>query len=62
MRSGTITLSRPEKEILVTMRTEKCDSLERVLNLANTLFVELQEAEAKSKQREKWKGFKSRDR
>ena len=61
MRSCTITLSRPEKEVLVAIRTGKCDSLERVLNLANTLFVELQEAEAKSKLREKWTGFKSRD-
>ena len=53
MRSGTITLPRPEKELLVTIRTGKYGSLERVLNLANTLFTELQGAEAKSELREK---------
>jgi len=48
MRCGTITLPRPEKELLVTIRTGNYGSLERVLSLANTLFSELEEAEAKS--------------
>jgi len=48
MRSGTITLPRPEKELLITVRTGNYGSLERVLSLANTLFSELEEAEAKS--------------
>jgi RNA repair pathway DNA polymerase beta family len=48
MRSGTITLPRPERELLITIRTGKCGSLEHVLSLANTLLRELEEAEAKS--------------
>jgi hypothetical protein len=48
MRSGTITLPRPEKELLITIRTGNYGSLERVLSLANTLFCELEESEAKS--------------
>ena len=48
MRSGTITLPRPEKDLLITIRTGNYGSLERVLSLANTLFRELVEAEAKS--------------
>jgi len=44
MRSGRITLPRPEKELLVTIRTGNYGSLERVLNLANALFLELDEA------------------
>jgi uncharacterized protein len=48
MRSGTITLPRPEKELLITIRTGQYGSLERVLTLANSLFLELEEAEAKS--------------
>ena len=48
MRSGTITLPRPEKELLITIRTGQYGSLERVLTLANTLFLELEEVEAKS--------------
>jgi len=48
MRSGTITLPRPEKELLIAIRTGKYGSLERVLTLANTLFCELKEAETKS--------------
>ena len=42
MRSGTITLPRPEKELLITIRTEQYGSLDRVLTLANTLFLELE--------------------
>jgi len=49
MRSGTITLPRPEKELLITIRTGNYGSLERVLSLANSLFLELEEAQAKSK-------------
>jgi predicted nucleotidyltransferase len=48
MRSGTITLPRPEKELLITIRTGNYGSLERVLSLANTLFRELEEVAAKS--------------
>lgn len=48
MRSGTITLPRPEKELLITIRTGNYGSLEGVLSLANALFCELAEAEPKS--------------
>ena len=48
MRSGTITLPRPEKELLIKIRTGNYGSLDRVLNLANTLFAELEKAEAES--------------
>jgi uncharacterized protein len=48
MRCGTITLPRPEKELLITIRTGNYGSLERVLTLANTLFSDLREAETKS--------------
>jgi len=48
MRSGTITLPRPEKELLIAIRTGNYGSLDRVLNLANTLFAELEQAEAVS--------------
>lgn len=53
MRSGTITLPRPEKELLITIRTGKYGSLERVLSLANGLFCELEEAETSSRLPEK---------
>ena len=45
MRSGTITLPRPEKDLLVTIRTGRYGSLERVLALANELFAQLEQAE-----------------
>jgi hypothetical protein len=48
MSSGTITLPRPEKELLISIRTGQYGSLERVLNLANTLFSELERAEKRS--------------
>jgi predicted nucleotidyltransferase len=48
MRSGTITLPRPEKDLLITIRTGQYGSLERVLTLANALFLELEQAEAES--------------
>src|SRR6201993_5329080 len=48
MRRGTITLPRPEKELLITIRTGNYGSLERVLNLANALFSDLREAETES--------------
>ncbi len=48
MRSGTITLPRPEKDLLITIRTGNYGSLERVLTLATFLFRELEEGEAKS--------------
>jgi uncharacterized protein len=53
MRSGTITLPRPEKELLITIRTGNYGSLERVLTLANTLFLELEQAGTESKLPEK---------
>jgi predicted nucleotidyltransferase len=53
MRSGTITLPRPEKELLITIRTGNYGSLERVLSLANALFLELEQAEANSELPEK---------
>jgi len=48
MRAGTITLPRPEKELLITIRTGQYGSLERVLSLANELFLELEQAESQS--------------
>jgi len=48
MRTGFITLPRPERDLLVTIRTGKYGSLERVLNLANTLFRDLEEAQSAS--------------
>ena len=48
MHTGVITLPRPEKDLLVTIRTGNYGSLERVLNLANTLFAELEEAQSES--------------
>jgi predicted nucleotidyltransferase len=49
MQSGTITLPRPEKELLITIRTGKYGSLDRVLDLAKGLFDQLEKAEANSK-------------
>ena len=49
MRSGTITLPRPEKELLITIRTGQYGSLDRVLTLANDLFKELEQAQAESR-------------
>jgi uncharacterized protein len=48
MRSGTITLPRPEKALLITIRTGNYGSLDRVLTLANTLFTALEKAENES--------------
>jgi predicted nucleotidyltransferase len=48
MRSGVITLPRPEKELLVTVRTGRYGPLERVLDLAKALFADLDRAEAES--------------
>lgn len=53
MRSGVITLPRQEKNLLVTIRTGNYGSLERVLDLANHLFVELGQAEFRSSLPEK---------
>jgi len=49
MEAATITLPRPEKDLLVTIRTGRYGSLERVLQLAQAMFAELEQAEAKSK-------------
>jgi len=48
MRSGVIALPRPEKDLLVTIRTGNYGSLERVLDLANRLFAQLEQAEIQS--------------
>jgi hypothetical protein len=45
MRTGFITLPRPEKDLLITIRTGRYGSLNRVLNLANTLFRDLEDAQ-----------------
>lgn len=49
MREGTITLPRPEKDLLISIRTGKYGSLERVLDLASSLFSELEKAQSESK-------------
>jgi len=48
MRTGTITLPRPEKDLLIAIRIGKYGSLERLLSLANDLFRELDKAESQS--------------
>lgn len=48
MNNGLVTLPRPEKDLLVKIRTGKYGSLERVLKLANTLFADLDQAESHS--------------
>ena len=48
MESGTITLPRPERDLLVTIRTGRYGSLERVLQLAQAMFAELEQAQEKS--------------
>ena len=48
MRSGVITLPRPEKDLLVTIRSGNYGSLERVLSLANALFVDLEQSRNES--------------
>lgn len=49
MRLGKITLPRPEKDLLISIRTGAYGSLERVLDLTNTLFGELAKAEGESR-------------
>jgi hypothetical protein len=58
---GVITFPRPEKDLLVTIRTGNYGSLERVLNLANALFVELEQAQRKSGLPKKLTGRKSQN-
>jgi predicted nucleotidyltransferase len=53
MRFGSITLPRPEKDLLITIRTGNYGSLERVLSLANSLFLELEGAQTSSRLPEK---------
>jgi hypothetical protein len=53
MRTGTITLPRPEKELLVTIRTGNYGPLERGVELANSLFAQLEQAEIESRLPEK---------
>jgi len=48
MCSGTITLPRPERESLITIRTGNYGSVKRVLSLSNSLFLELEDAQTKS--------------
>lgn len=45
--SGTITLPRPERDLLIRVRTGKY-SLDKVIDMANRLFAECQQAEQKS--------------
>jgi uncharacterized protein len=45
MQRGTITLPRPEKQLLTSIRTGEYGSLEQVLGLANQLFAVLTQAE-----------------
>ena len=47
--SGRITLPRPERELLISIRTGEYGSLEKVTNLANQLFVELDRARESSR-------------
>jgi uncharacterized protein len=47
LSSGIITLPRPERELLIRVRTGKF-SLEKVLDMANRLFLECTEVESKS--------------
>jgi uncharacterized protein len=61
MRSGVITLPRPEKELLITIRTEQYGSLERVLKLANALFFELERAEPRASCQNKWTDSESQN-
>jgi predicted nucleotidyltransferase len=49
MREGTITLPRPERDLLISIRTGKYGSLDRVLDLASSLFSELEKAQSESK-------------
>jgi predicted nucleotidyltransferase len=46
---GTITLPRPEKELLISIRTGDFGSLDKVSTLANQLFAELDKATASSR-------------
>ncbi len=48
MRTGSITLPRPEKELLITIRTGHFGSLLQVDRLAATLFGELEESRQNS--------------
>ncbi len=47
MRDRRITLPRPERELLIKIRTGKW-SLDRLSSHVNSLFIELEDAEAKS--------------
>ncbi len=44
IRQGTITLPRPEKDLLIKIRTGEYGTLEKVTDLANRLFAELDAA------------------
>jgi predicted nucleotidyltransferase len=44
IRRGTITLPRPEKDLLIKIRTGEYGSLEKLTDLANRLFAELDAA------------------
>ena len=47
--TGTITLPRPEKDLLINIRTGDYGSLDKVNDLANQLFAELDKATESSK-------------
>jgi predicted nucleotidyltransferase len=48
IKSGTITLPRPERDLLISIRTGEFGSLEKVTNLANRLFADLDAARESS--------------
>jgi len=47
LQSGALTLPRPERDLLIRVRTGKC-TLERVLDMANWLFAECEQDGEKS--------------
>lgn len=53
MRSGHITLPRPNKDELIQIRRGEYGSIERLFNYANILFEEIDQAESESKLPEK---------
>ncbi len=44
VNNGTITLPRPERDLLISIRTGEYGSLEKVTDLANRLFSQLESA------------------
>ncbi len=48
MNLGRITLPRPEKDLLIKIRTGQYGSLDHVMNLAKDRFLALEQAESRS--------------